>query len=197
MQATRNPSTFYHAGQVVVHLDSRLANAKRQKRPTFTESGVRLRGMGSTFATNTSTIPCPRAGLRWPNPFSRSPAAQATISRAGARPYCLQVYFWRPITRTICSPLAFGDKKPVFAPAACQRLPELALLAANILTHLAATLPPIPTGFWDRHPQKHQGACDGPWRRLIFPKRTLLTGDFEKNSRLRPTCPKEMRLIAG
>lgn len=34
------------------------------------------------------------------------------------------------------------------------RLPALALLAANILTYLATVLPPVPTGFWDRAPQK-------------------------------------------
>lgn len=34
------------------------------------------------------------------------------------------------------------------------RLPGLALLAANILTYLATVLPPMPTGFWDRAPQK-------------------------------------------
>ncbi len=31
-----------------------------------------------------------------------------------------------------------------------QRLPELSLLAGSILTHVAASVPPIPTGFWDR-----------------------------------------------
>lgn len=33
-----------------------------------------------------------------------------------------------------------------------QRLPELALLAGSILSFLAATVPAIPTGFWDRKP---------------------------------------------
>ena len=41
----------------------------------------------------------------------------------------------------------------VSAPASCQRLPELALLAGSILTYFAATHPAIPTGFWDRHPR--------------------------------------------
>ncbi len=49
----------------------------------------------------------------------------------------------------------------VFAPESCRRLPELALLAGNILTYLAAVLPPMPTGFWDRHPKKRQAACAG------------------------------------
>ncbi|MCZ7568884.1 MAG: hypothetical protein M5U01_09900 [Ardenticatenaceae bacterium] len=45
----------------------------------------------------------------------------------------------------------------VFAPTSCQRLPELALLTANILTYLAALLPPITTGFWDRAPSRTPG----------------------------------------
>jgi len=37
------------------------------------------------------------------------------------------------------------------------RLPELSLLAGSILTYLAATLPPIPTGFWDCNPKRTSG----------------------------------------
>ena len=49
----------------------------------------------------------------------------------------------------------------VFAPESCCRLPELALLLANILTYLAAVLPPMPTGFWDRRPKKQPVVCVG------------------------------------
>ena len=51
----------------------------------------------------------------------------------------------------------------VHAPESCQRLPELALLAGSILTYLAAIMPPIPTGFWDRHP----AATPGRLRRVL------------------------------
>lgn len=51
----------------------------------------------------------------------------------------------------------------VFAPDACFRLPELALLAGAILTYLAAVLPPVPSGFWDRTPK----ATPGRLRRLL------------------------------
>jgi hypothetical protein len=43
------------------------------------------------------------------------------------------------------------------------RLPELARLAGNMLTHTAACLPPIPSGFWDRTPK----ATPGRLRRLL------------------------------
>lgn len=45
----------------------------------------------------------------------------------------------------------------VFAEESCYRLPELSLLAGSIQTYLAATLPPIPTGFWDRNPKHTPG----------------------------------------
>lgn len=50
-----------------------------------------------------------------------------------------------------------ANRQFVFAEASCYRLPELALLAGSILTYLAATAPPIPTGFWDRQPQATPG----------------------------------------
>lgn len=49
----------------------------------------------------------------------------------------------------------------VFNSEAIFRLPELALLTGNILTYLAATLPTIPSGFWDKNPKKHQVAYVG------------------------------------
>jgi hypothetical protein len=45
----------------------------------------------------------------------------------------------------------------------CQRFPELALLAGAVLTYAAATSPAVPTGSWDRHPQRTPGRL----RRLL------------------------------
>lgn len=67
----------------------------------------------------------------------------------------------------------------VFAPLCCHRLPELALLTGNILTYLAAVLPPIPTGFWDRHPQRTPGRLRRALARTDFPQ------DYPFDSRLR------------
>ena len=83
----------------------------------------------------------------------------------------------------------------VFAPESCQRLPELALLAGNILTYLAATLPPMPTGFWDRCPKKHPADCGASWLKLIFQRMSFLMGNFGKSSRLQTTCQRVLRLI--
>jgi hypothetical protein len=57
----------------------------------------------------------------------------------------------------------------VSAPETCQRLPELALLAGAILTYLAATLPAIPTGSWDRRPRPTPGRLRRRLAHTVFP----------------------------
>ena len=57
----------------------------------------------------------------------------------------------------------------VSAPETCQRLPELALLAGSILTYLAATLPAVPTGSWDRRPRPTPGRLRRRLAHINFP----------------------------
>jgi hypothetical protein len=57
----------------------------------------------------------------------------------------------------------------VSAPETCQRLPELALLAGSILTYLAATLPAVPTGSWDRRPRPTPGRLRRRLTHTVFP----------------------------
>lgn len=85
----------------------------------------------------------------------------------------------------------------VFVPESCCRLPELALLLANVLTYLAAVLPPIPTGFWDRRPKKHLAVCVGSYQGHYFLKIPYLTPNFAKRRRLRPICRRVWQHIAG
>ncbi len=63
-----------------------------------------------------------------------------------------------------------GARQFVFAPESCQRLPELNLLAGAIVTYLAATLPAVPTGFWDRNPKPTPGRLRRLLARVHFPK---------------------------
>ncbi len=79
----------------------------------------------------------------------------------------------------------------VSAFACCYRLPELALLAANVLTYLAAVLPAIPTAFWDRHPKKHQAASAVSWLMPIFLMFSSTMTNSEKKRRSLTTYPKE------
>jgi hypothetical protein len=57
----------------------------------------------------------------------------------------------------------------VFSPVCVLRLPELALLVANILTYLAAVLPAMPTGFWDRQPKRTSGRLRRTLAGAVFP----------------------------
>ena len=56
----------------------------------------------------------------------------------------------------------------VHAPETVQRLPELALLAGAILTYAAATGPAVPTGNWDRAPQRTPGRLRRVRHRTLF-----------------------------
>lgn len=57
----------------------------------------------------------------------------------------------------------------VFAYQSCQRWPELALIVGGILTYLAAVLPPVPTGFWDKQPKATPGRLRRLLARVDFP----------------------------
>ncbi len=85
----------------------------------------------------------------------------------------------------------------VFAPESCLRLPELALLLANVLTYLSAVLPPMPTGFWDRHPKKLPVVCVESYQAHYFLKLPYLTPNFAKRHLLRPIYPRAWQLIGG
>lgn len=85
----------------------------------------------------------------------------------------------------------------VFARACCYRLPELALLVANVLAYLAAVLPPIPSAFWDRHPKKHPVAYVASWPNAIFLKFTDGMTEFEKKRQSPTTCPRVLRRISA
>ena len=83
----------------------------------------------------------------------------------------------------------------VFAHTSCWRLGELAFFVGNVLTWLAATSPPLPSGYWDRHPKKRLGGYDAIWRALIFQKRCLFPSEFEKSAQLPPIYPRESKHI--
>jgi len=51
----------------------------------------------------------------------------------------------------------------------CQRFPELALLAGAVLTYAAATSPAVPTGSWDRQPQRTPGRLRRLLGQAVFP----------------------------
>ena len=70
----------------------------------------------------------------------------------------------------------------VHSPESVQRLPELSLLAGAILSYVAAKLPPIPTGFWDRAPKSTPGRLRRALTGLHFPHLPLSARIRKKNS---------------
>lgn len=83
-----------------------------------------------------------------------------------------------------------GARQFVSSPESCQRLPELTLLASEMLTYLAATLPAIPTGFWDRNPKPTAGRLRRLLARTPFPDTCPLPGRFRKKASVVDHLPK-------
>jgi len=82
------------------------------------------------------------------------------------------------------------ERQFVFASTSRQRLPELALLAANILTYLAAVLPPLPTGFWDRRPRRTPGRLRRVLAESGFPEDHVFDGRLRKKQSVTVHLPK-------
>ncbi len=64
------------------------------------------------------------------------------------------------------------------------------MLVGNILSYLALVLPPIPTGFWDRRPQKTTGGLRRVLARTEFPKVDLNNGQMRKKNSVTAHLPK-------
>ena len=83
-----------------------------------------------------------------------------------------------------------GARQFVSAPQSCQRLPELNLLSGTIVTYLAATLPAVPTGFWDRHPKPTPGRLRRLLARAHFPESYPLPERLRKKASVSDHLPK-------
>ena len=78
----------------------------------------------------------------------------------------------------------------VHATESIQRLPELTLLAGSILSFLAATIPAIPTGFWDRKPKRTPGRLRRALIGKPFPKDAVLPGQLREKKSVTAHLPK-------
>jgi hypothetical protein len=84
-----------------------------------------------------------------------------------------------------------AQRQFVSAEESCYRLPELSLLAGSMQTYLAATLPPIPTGFWDRTPKGTPGRLRRWLGRTTFSDLPpVLKGRIRKKSSVTDHLPK-------
>jgi len=78
----------------------------------------------------------------------------------------------------------------VFAAAARQRLPELALFTSSLLMYLAASYPAQPTGFWDRAPRPTAGRLRRILAQLDISKTAPLPQQLRKKESLTLHLPK-------
>jgi hypothetical protein len=124
---------------------------------------------------------------RYPTPLvlgTNLPAQAVTI---------LQLYLDRwPVEEVplVSKQLLGVERQFVFAAEARYRLPELALLAANILAHVAAGLPALATGFWDRQPRSTPGRLRRALSQAGFPKDYPLDGRLREKHSVTDQLPK-------
>ena len=78
----------------------------------------------------------------------------------------------------------------VAAAESIQRLPELSLLAGSILSFLAATMPAMPTGFWDRQPRRTPGRLRRTLQGKPFPQSYPLPERIREKASVTDHLPK-------
>lgn len=83
-----------------------------------------------------------------------------------------------------------AERSFVFGKEARYRLPELALLAGNILSYVAATVPAVATGFWDRCCRPTCGRVRRYLERLIFSELPLPEDQLRKKASITDHLPK-------
>jgi hypothetical protein len=90
-------------------------------------------------------------------------------------------------------PLLGGERAFVFGQQSRYRLPELALLAGNLLTYIAATSQPVATGFWDRCARPTCGRLRRQLSRVDFSKLPGLGGELRKKAVVTAHLPKGVK----
>lgn len=82
------------------------------------------------------------------------------------------------------------ERSFVFAKESRFRLPELALLAGNVLSYVAACHQPIATGFWDRYARPTCGRLRRALARFNFSDLALREGQVRKKNSVTEHLPK-------
>jgi hypothetical protein len=86
-----------------------------------------------------------------------------------------------------------AERAFVFGPESRYRLPELALLAGNLLSYVAATSQPLATGFWDRCARPTCGRLRRTLSRVQFVDLSVPEGQFRKKASITAHLPKGVR----
>jgi hypothetical protein len=82
------------------------------------------------------------------------------------------------------------ERSFVFSQESRWRLPELAMLAGNLLSYVAACSAPVATGFWDRCARPTSGRLRRVLARLSFSDLPLLSGQVRKKNSPTAHLPK-------
>jgi len=83
-----------------------------------------------------------------------------------------------------------AERSFVFSNEARYRLPELALLSGNFLSYVAATVPAVATGFWDRCCRPTCGRLRRYLERLLFSELPLPEDQLRKKASITDHLPK-------
>ena len=130
--------------------------------------------------------------LVFSDPLYRKPLVLSTNLVAEPQSiFCLYLDRWPVEQIPLAAKQMLGlHRQFVSAEASCLRLPALALLAGNILTFLAAALPALPTGFWDRQPKKTPGRLRRVLAQTDFSKEYACAGQLRKKESVTDHLPK-------
>jgi hypothetical protein len=108
--------------------------------------------------------------------------------------FCLYRDRW-PIEQMpqAAKPLLGAERAFVFGKESRFRLPELALLAGNVLSYVAATSAPVATGFWDRAARPTCGRLRRALSRVHFSDLSLSEGQLRKKESVTAHLPKGVK----
>lgn len=126
------------------------------------------------------------------DPRYREPLVLATnLSVSASALWCLYRDRW-PIEQVplAAKQMVGAQRAFVFGAESRSRLPELALLAGNILAYVAATTTAIATGFWDRHCRPTCGRLRRILLQVHFSDVPVLAGALRKKASVTIHLPK-------
>jgi hypothetical protein len=162
----------------------------------FTYEGrtIRVRGWRNVVRSEQKVAAANARFTIWvyDDPLYRAPLVLGTnVAASPATIFQLYLDRW-PVEEVplVCKQLLGLQRQFVFAALARFRLPELGLIAANILAHLAAELPAQPTGFWDRQPRRTPGRLRRVLGQAGFPTEYPLNGRIREKHAVTAHLPK-------
>jgi hypothetical protein len=126
------------------------------------------------------------------DPRYNKPLVLATnLTKTAYTVWCLYRDRWPVEQLPLAAKQMLGAERSfVFGREARYRLPELALLAGNILSYIAATVPAVATGFWDRCCRPTCGRLRRYLQRLTFSELPLPVDQLRKKASITNHLPK-------